>query len=303
MYHHVHALTCHLQGPVSSECFSLSIPGVNLANAHNAALALETAFRCSVPYDLGVQTIHSAFQTRVAGRMTIRSMQLDGSAGAAITVLDDSYNCNPTSLRSAISTLKCVLQARHAADDTAMVPRAILALGDMLELGDSAVALHADSIAHILSGLLNNAADKSTYEESDTSACTALVVLGGPIYTAALEQSLQRDLSGVSSPHAVTHAVIADAENARTRDVDVVFAAPSSLSGDGGAWSTPGRVLTHARGCIRVRFGAIDVAAFEDAEAACEAAQRAARAGDVMLVKGSRGSRMERTLSAWRDLE
>jgi UDP-N-acetylmuramoyl-tripeptide--D-alanyl-D-alanine ligase len=50
----------------------------------------------------------------------------------AITLIDDSYNANPASVRAALSVL-ATAQGRKLA-----------ALGDMLELGDHSTALHAD---------------------------------------------------------------------------------------------------------------------------------------------------------------
>ncbi len=50
------------------------------------------------------------------------------------TLLDDTYNSNPASARAALSALR----------DVAGPGRALAALGDMLELGDEAPALHAE---------------------------------------------------------------------------------------------------------------------------------------------------------------
>lgn len=53
-----------------------------------------------------------------------------------ITILDDCYNANPTSMRSAIDALR-LLSGRHVA-----------ILGDMLELGENTPALHRDTGAY-----------------------------------------------------------------------------------------------------------------------------------------------------------
>jgi UDP-N-acetylmuramoyl-tripeptide--D-alanyl-D-alanine ligase len=63
------------------------------------------------------------------GRGQRRQIELPGGA---ITLIDDSYNANPASVRAALSVL-------------ATAPgRKVAALGDMLELGDHSAALHAD---------------------------------------------------------------------------------------------------------------------------------------------------------------
>ncbi|MGE5504493.1 MAG: UDP-N-acetylmuramoyl-tripeptide--D-alanyl-D-alanine ligase, partial [Actinomycetota bacterium] len=56
-------------------------------------------------------------------------------AGGTAEVIDESYNASPVSMRAAIATLAAAKPAKHA--------RRIAVLGDMLELGDDAPALHA----------------------------------------------------------------------------------------------------------------------------------------------------------------
>ncbi|MEI9900125.1 MAG: UDP-N-acetylmuramoyl-tripeptide--D-alanyl-D-alanine ligase [Hyphomicrobium sp.] len=56
-------------------------------------------------------------------------------AGGSILVIDESYNANPASMRSALAAMATVPRQRF--------PRRIAVLGDMLELGQDAGALHA----------------------------------------------------------------------------------------------------------------------------------------------------------------
>lgn len=62
----------------------------------------------------------------IHGRMNLHRLP------GGITVIDDTYNANPNSVKAAISTLQA-LKGQH---------RAILVLGDMLELGDASRSLH-----------------------------------------------------------------------------------------------------------------------------------------------------------------
>ena len=58
-----------------------------------------------------------------------------GFAGGPVLLIDESYNANPASMRSALAAMATVPRARF--------PRRIAVLGDMLELGENAGALHA----------------------------------------------------------------------------------------------------------------------------------------------------------------
>jgi UDP-N-acetylmuramoyl-tripeptide--D-alanyl-D-alanine ligase len=66
------------------------------------------------------------------GGVSGRLQQKQGYGGA--TVIDDTYNANPDSMRAAIN----VLTSEVASADT------VLVIGDMGEVGDAAAALHAE---------------------------------------------------------------------------------------------------------------------------------------------------------------
>jgi UDP-N-acetylmuramoyl-tripeptide--D-alanyl-D-alanine ligase len=54
-------------------------------------------------------------------------------SGKNITLIDDSYNANPTSMKAALDTLHATKGARK-----------IAILGDMVELGDNTIEFHQD---------------------------------------------------------------------------------------------------------------------------------------------------------------
>jgi UDP-N-acetylmuramoyl-tripeptide--D-alanyl-D-alanine ligase len=97
-------------------------------NARNALAASAAALAAGVTLD-AVRRGLEAFEP-VAGRLQVKTAQCAPLAGA--TVIDDTYNANPDSMRAAID----VLAARRA-------PR-VLVMGDMGEVGDDGPAFHRE---------------------------------------------------------------------------------------------------------------------------------------------------------------
>ncbi|MGY3265930.1 UDP-N-acetylmuramoyl-tripeptide--D-alanyl-D-alanine ligase [Lysobacter sp. HA35] len=101
----------------------LAMPGRH--NVRNALAAASLAIGTGVPLSTIAQGLSAA--RPVAGRLVTHRLR----SGA--TLIDDSYNANPGSLAAAIDTL------------ASMPGASWLVLGDMRELGDDAVALHAQA--------------------------------------------------------------------------------------------------------------------------------------------------------------
>ena len=101
----------------------LPLPGRH--NVLNALAAASLALACGVALATIVEGLGAA--RPVAGR------QIAHALGDGVVLIDDSYNANPASLTAALETL------------SALPGEAWLVLGDMLELGADAEALHADA--------------------------------------------------------------------------------------------------------------------------------------------------------------
>lgn len=114
--------------------FTLCLPqaeievALPLAGRHNVRNALAAA---AMAWAVGAtaEQIRAGLEhsPRVAGRLALHRLR------GGITVIDDSYNANPGSLKAAIDTLAESAQASW------------LVLGDMRELGSEEVALHAEA--------------------------------------------------------------------------------------------------------------------------------------------------------------
>ncbi|WP_027802329.1 UDP-N-acetylmuramoyl-tripeptide--D-alanyl-D-alanine ligase [Paraburkholderia dilworthii] len=97
-------------------------------NAHNALAATSAALAAGVSLDAIKRGLESF--GAVKGRLQVKHAALGTLAGA--TVIDDTYNANPDSMRAAIDVL-----ASHAS------PR-VLVMGDMGEVGDNGPAFHRE---------------------------------------------------------------------------------------------------------------------------------------------------------------
>ncbi|MDH6150067.1 MULTISPECIES: UDP-N-acetylmuramoyl-tripeptide--D-alanyl-D-alanine ligase [Paraburkholderia] len=97
-------------------------------NAHNALAAASAALAAGVSLD-AIQRGLESFGA-VKGRLQVKQAVLGTLAGA--TVIDDTYNANPDSMRAAID----VLASRES-------PR-VLVMGDMGEVGDNGAAFHRE---------------------------------------------------------------------------------------------------------------------------------------------------------------
>ena len=109
-----------LQGPAGTAQVNLQVMG-----QHNVANALAAA-ACGFAMGAELADIVAGlakFQN-IAGRMQV----VGGAAGS--TIIDDSYNANPSSVRAAVDTL------------VARPGETVLVLGDLAELGDGAADLH-----------------------------------------------------------------------------------------------------------------------------------------------------------------
>ncbi|AJP60020.1 UDP-N-acetylmuramoyl-tripeptide--D-alanyl-D-alanine ligase [Pandoraea vervacti] len=108
--------------------FSLTLPLLGEHNARNALAAIACALGAHVDIGSIVRALE-AFSA-VKGRLQVSTLSKGPLAG--VTLIDDTYNANPDSVRAAIDVL-----AQTPA------PR-VLVLGDMGEVGDNGPAFHRE---------------------------------------------------------------------------------------------------------------------------------------------------------------
>jgi UDP-N-acetylmuramoyl-tripeptide--D-alanyl-D-alanine ligase len=108
--------------------YRVGAPGAHLAQNSLAVIAALDALGVDIE-----KAVPALAEMRAAkGRGERREIAV---AGGRILLIDESYNANPASMRSALAALSTVPRARFA--------RRIAVLGDMLELGENSGALHA----------------------------------------------------------------------------------------------------------------------------------------------------------------
>jgi len=115
--------------PAGEVAYALHIAGAH--NVKNSLAALTCALAAGVPID-AISRGLSAFEP-VKGRS--RALQV-WVQGRGITLVDDTYNANPDSVRAAIDVLAALPGPR------------LLVLGDMGEVGDQGPQFHAEALRY-----------------------------------------------------------------------------------------------------------------------------------------------------------
>ncbi len=165
----------------------LGAPGRHMAMNAVAALAAADA----VGADIALAAPALAGFGAVAGRGALRTIM-----GGSVSLIDESYNAAPQSVRAALSLLRM-----------ARAERRIAVLGDMLELGDQGPSLHA--------GLAD-----------DVSAAADLLFACGPLMRHLFDAVPET----VRADHAATAAALAPLVRAALRPGDAVLVKGSNGS-------------------------------------------------------------------------
>lgn len=125
------AWSVNVNTPVGSFTTKIHIAGRH--NVRNALAATACAVAAGVPVEAIAQGLR-AFEP-VNGRSRALALQV---GGRSLTMVDDSYNANPDSVRAAIDVLAELPGPR------------LLALGDMGEVGQQGLAFHDEVLRHAL---------------------------------------------------------------------------------------------------------------------------------------------------------
>jgi len=150
---------------------------LHIAGRHNLVNALASA-ACALAAGAPLQAVREGLEAfrPVAGRSTALSLHL---AGHPLTVIDDTYNANPDSVRAAIEVLASLPGPR------------LLVLGDMGEVGDRGPRFHAEVGAHARECAIDRLFTLGTLARG----------MGGSHFESmeALQAAVRRELPGVAS--------------------------------------------------------------------------------------------------------
>ena len=115
----------------TEHALTLRIPGRH--NLINALCALAVATVAGANAERTIEALNA--MEPVSGRGTREEIAW-GRGNGSLVLIDESYNANPVSMAAALETLRATPIRRRG--------RRVAVLGDMLELGDHAPAMHAD---------------------------------------------------------------------------------------------------------------------------------------------------------------
>lgn len=162
----------HFDTPAGAVSTTLPAPGLH--NVRNALAACAGALALNVP--LAAIAAGLAHYAGVSGRLQRKV------AHAGATVIDDTYNANPESMRAAIDVL-----ARAQG-------RRLLILGDMGELGERAAACHAETGAYARA-----AGIERLYALGDLSAGTVAAFGHGARHFASIDELVAQTRSDLAA--------------------------------------------------------------------------------------------------------
>jgi UDP-N-acetylmuramoyl-tripeptide--D-alanyl-D-alanine ligase len=166
----------------------LATPLLGRGNLANVLAATAVALECGVPLDVIRDT---AATLRPADRRGVVHHLRDG-----VTLIDDSYNSSPAALRRALEVM---------ARETRATGR-VAVLGEMLELGDHAIALH-----------------ESCGRAAAEAGLRLLVTVGGSPATALAEAAVAEGMPRDGVIHFASSADAAPAVAAALRPGDLVL--------------------------------------------------------------------------------
>ncbi|KAA0920314.1 UDP-N-acetylmuramoyl-tripeptide--D-alanyl-D-alanine ligase [Aquicoccus porphyridii] len=124
---------CEARAHGASLLYKISSPGRHFAMNGLGVLAAAEALGA----DLGIAASDLARWQPPAGRGRRERIVLDAGVGAELSLIDDAFNANPTSMAAALEVLSV------ATPGDARRGRRVAILGDMLELGPSEIEDHA----------------------------------------------------------------------------------------------------------------------------------------------------------------
>ena len=144
----------------------------------NALAATACALAAGVPLDAIVRGLEASRRSRAA-----RRRKRFARAGAHVTLVDDTYNANPDSVRAAIDVLAALPAPRW------------LVLGDMGEVGDQGPAFHREVGAYA-----RERGIESLWAPARKSANTAARVRGRARISRDVEALIGRARRGAARP-------------------------------------------------------------------------------------------------------
>ncbi len=116
---------------VRGQSLEMNFPVTGVHNLLNALACVAVSVALELPLETTASALGSFEPLRGRGEQSLLKLPI-----GEVTLIDQSYNANPVSMRAALAEAAALATARDA--------RLVLVLGDMLELGEQSAGLHTD---------------------------------------------------------------------------------------------------------------------------------------------------------------
>ena len=136
-------LCIRVHAKIMEQTLSFTLQTYGQHSVSNTLLVLATCAALDLPLDKAVAQLETFVP--LPGRGQTHHFKVGAHN---ITLIDDAYNANPTSMLAGLQTLSRI--CRHLPDDTQNPRRSIAVLGDMLELGNESARYHSSLAQHIV---------------------------------------------------------------------------------------------------------------------------------------------------------
>lgn len=164
---------------INGEPVELRTPGVH--NVYNAVAAIATASLFSISVKEAAYALAS-----------LEPLRMKVITSGDLTIIDDTYNANPDSIRAALDEVSAM-----------NAPRKVFIMGEMLELGDRSEELHADVGSRVVASNIDVLIGIGGLTQATVSVARASGLTEGAAFFFPTKAEAKRRIRKILKPHDV----------------------------------------------------------------------------------------------------